>query len=236
MRNYKISNKGLAELCSYEAWASKPYLDSGGVKTWLFGATDSDIKKLSSVPWTQEETIEFGIEMLRKHVQKYVDAVNSELDVDITQEQFDALVSITYNIGTGNTKNDTGGMAGSTFMKRVNAKATASSVVSAMAAWNKDNGRVIQGLVNRRKKEGELYQYGKYTSDWKCARIVANPTSHKPSYSGTVNLKPYLADGAPAVLDKPVEPVLQSKEQIIEQPKSSIWEAIFNVIRALIGK
>jgi hypothetical protein len=125
--------------------------------------------------------------MLKKHVQKYVDAVNNVLNVDITQEQFDALVSITYNIGTG-------GMARSTFMRRINAGASPSSVVVAMKMWDQDNGRVVKGLINRRQKESDLYQYGKYSSGMKCSVITVNPITHQPKYSDTLNLAPYLTE------------------------------------------
>jgi lysozyme len=259
-RNYKLSNSGLAEICSYEAWAPKPYLDSGGVKTWLFGATSSDIKNLKLIPWTQEATIDYGLDMLRKHVQKYVDAVNGELNVDVKQHEFDALVSITYNIGTGDTVHDKGGMAGSTFIDLVNAKRPASEVVAAMKRFKYDNGKIIQGLINRRKKEGDLYQYGKYSSNFKCMKIEVNPSTHKPRYTGQIDLRPWLTVAKIATLEAsntiiPTTPnttisnsqignTLDKKDKdVIELEKKptqgestyNSWGAVFNLIKALFG-
>lgn len=191
-----ISKLGLMELASYEGLANYPYLDSVGVKTYGIGLTSTDTSNLAKMPWTQFTSDADCVKLFASKVQHYVDAVNSELKVGLKQHEFDALVSITYNIGTGNTVTNKGGMAGSTFIDLINKKAAPAAIVAAMKMWNKGTvgGKrvVIKGLVNRRQKEADLYLSGKYLSQGKVARIIVNQSSHKPSYSGYVNIEPYL--------------------------------------------
>jgi lysozyme len=184
--NYELSKEGLAEIIAYEAIILTPYLDSVGVKTVGIGSTKSDIPDLASWPWDRKVTVDEAVRMFRAHVVKYAQSVNKALKQEVTQYQFDALVSITYNIGTG-------GMAKSTFMKLVNAQAPASMVGKAFKSWNKGGGRVIQGLVNRRAKEAKLFETGRYSSDMKALLVPVRP-NHKPNYSAarTIDLREYL--------------------------------------------
>lgn len=172
-----ISKMGVAELASYEALILSPYLDSGGVKTVGIGSTSSDIKDLNLWPWDKQLSIQEAVNLYVKSLSKYVAAVNKALTrLEIPQHQFDALVSITYNIGTS-------GMANSTFMKYVNQGRSDKDVVGAMARWNKDNGVVVKGLVNRRAKEAVLYTSGVYNSKGMVNLVPVN-TSHRPVYAG----------------------------------------------------
>lgn len=192
----EMSRSGLIELADYEGLANTPYLDSVGVKTVSIGLTKSDIKDLDKWPWTRHLTDEQAVSLYTQKVQHYVDAVRGELRVDVKQHEFDALVSITYNIGTGNTKKDIGGMAGSTFIDLVNDGAPPERIVKAMAAWNKGTIKrrrvVIKGLVNRRAKEADLYLTGRYKNNGTVARILVNPNTHLPKYSGRVNIENYI--------------------------------------------
>ncbi len=183
--NLEISKQGLVELASYECLCLKPYLDSGGVKTVGIGSTSSDIPDLHSWDWDKEISIKEAVEIYEKGLKKYSDAVNKAVHVAIPQTLFDALVSITYNIGVG-------GMAKSTFIKRVNNKASLESIVEAMAEWKKDNGRVVQGLVNRRAKEAKVILTGNYSSKGK---VPLTPViNKKPAYSQAkmINLLDYI--------------------------------------------
>ena len=65
-------------------------------------------------------------------------------------QQFDALVSFAYNVGTAN-------FAKSTLLKKVNANPNDASIRAEFGKWNKSNGRVLKGLVTRRKEEADLY-------------------------------------------------------------------------------
>lgn len=181
-----ISPQGIAELADYEDLMLQPYLDSGGVKTVGIGSTISDVPDLPKWPWTKTITIEEAVAIYKQGLKKYEAAVNAALKVKVEQHQFDALVSICYNIGTA-------GMRGSTFMKRLNAGLSSDQVVSAMKAWNKDNGKVVQGLVNRRKYEADLFLSGRYKSGG-YVDLIPTDARHKPVYrlGKRINLVPYI--------------------------------------------
>lgn len=186
----KMSDKGMCELASYEALILSPYLDSGGVKTVGIGSTSSDIPDLASWPWNKTLSVEEAVEIYRKGLSKYETAVNKKLNKEIPQHQFDALVSITYNIGVG-------GMANSTFMKLMLKGAASKDITNAMTAWNRDNGRVVQGLVNRRAKEASLFLTGQYASGGMVSLCPVDVKTHKPQYSKgkLINLLTYINKG-----------------------------------------
>ncbi|WP_032810653.1 lysozyme [Acinetobacter vivianii] len=76
-------------------------------------------------------------------------AINGSVTVPLTQNQFDALVSLTYNIGENAFK-------GSTLLKKLNARDYIGAA-DQFLVWNKSNGQVLNGLVRRRKAERELF-------------------------------------------------------------------------------
>jgi lysozyme len=77
-------------------------------------------------------------------------AVRKLVRVPLTDYQFDALVSFTYNCGEGN-------LAKSTLLKKVNAEDHAGAAKE-FHKWNKANGKVLAGLTRRRASESLLYQ------------------------------------------------------------------------------
>lgn len=184
----KIGKNGLIELANYEALSNTVYLDSVGVRTIGIGMTSSEIPDIKQWSWERRLENDQCVRMFEDSLVRYENAVIKAINpgVMITQAQFDALVSITYNIGTG-------GMAGSTFMKRVNSGARPEDVAAAMQSWNKGGGRVIKGLVNRRAAEGKVYLTGKYTNDGTVTHIEVNPKNHQPIYKGRVDIRPYIS-------------------------------------------
>lgn len=69
-----------------------------------------------------------------------------DVKVQINQNQFDALVSLCFNIGNTAFRN-------STVLQKINQKSPREAIVKAWMMWNKAGGRVVEGLVNRRSKE-----------------------------------------------------------------------------------
>lgn len=179
------SKNGLIELANYEALSTTKYLDSGGVATIGIGMTTSEIKDLNSWAWDKAIATNKAVAMFTVAVKKYEDGVKKALKVKVTQNQFDALVSITYNIGVA-------GMAGSTFMKRINAGGSVASITQAMQFWDKDNGKTVKGLTIRRKAESSVFATGKYLNNGTVQLIRVNPTTHKPIYEGRVDIAQYL--------------------------------------------
>lgn len=180
-----ISKEGIVEIGMYEALANQPYLCSANVKTIALGVTPSNIPELKTWPWTKTITDEEAVQMFLNALKSYDQAVRRALKVKVKKHEFDMLVSITYNIGKA-------GMAGSTFMRRLNAGETPQRVVEAMQWWDKVKGKTVQGLVNRRRAESIVYTTGEYKNDNTVARISVAPMTHKPVYRGRVNIMQYL--------------------------------------------
>ena len=98
--------------------------------------------------------------ILRSDVAIAERAVNDNILVPITQNQFDALVMLAYNIGAAN-------FAASTVVKYINNQNFHSSIYpnleSAWKAWNRSGGKVSTGLTNRRDKEWAVYNSVDFT-------------------------------------------------------------------------
>ena len=86
-------------------------------------------------------------------------AIRNNIFVPLKQNQYDALVSLAYNIGTRN-------FANSTVVKYVNNPNFHSSVYlnleSAWKAWNRSQGKVLNGLKKKKKNEWDMYNCGIY--------------------------------------------------------------------------
>jgi lysozyme len=144
-----ISQNGLDLIKRFEGFRNHPYLCSANVPTIGYGNTyypDGKKVSLSDKPIKLKEG-----EVLLKHIVKvYEDTVNEMVNVTINQNQFDALVSFTYNLGGGN-------LSRSTLLKKINNNPNDSSIKGEFLKWNKANGKVLKGLTKRRNSEAYLY-------------------------------------------------------------------------------
>ena len=150
MKVNQSSAKGINLIKKYEGLSLKPYKCPAGIPTIGYGATyyASGIKvKLTDKPITEHQASVMLIMML-KH---YEIAVDSYTRDDITQGQFDALVSFAYNCGLGNLKS-------STLLKKVNANPNDPTIRQEFLKWNKGGGKVLAGLTKRRTEEADLYE------------------------------------------------------------------------------
>lgn len=177
----QISKKGKIFLTSVEGVCLSLYLDSVNVRTIGIGVTRTEIPNIGDLPWTYSITMEECFKLLDKSLVRYENAVNKALKVSVTQNQYDALVSICYNIGTG-------GLSGSTFIKRINNRESPQRIAQAIMMWNKP-----KEIIGRRAKEVDLYNKGSY-GDGKALLFPVNPTSHKPIYNKgkSINVADYL--------------------------------------------
>lgn len=107
--------------------------------------TDADRKG----PFGKGITHQQSQDLLRKDVARFVDAVRNAVTVPLTQNQFDALVSFTFNVGAGNLQK-------STLLKKVNARDFA-HVQPEFLKFNKAGGKVFAGLTKRREAEAALF-------------------------------------------------------------------------------
>lgn len=149
MKVNQIGAKGLNLIKKYEGFKSAPYKCPAGIPTIGYGATyypDGTKVKLTDKPVTQREADTMLLNML-KHYEQGVDSFTTD---KVNQNQFDALVSIAYNIGLQALK-------GSTLIRKVNLDPNDKTIKHEFMRWTKANGRVMDGLLNRRKEEAELY-------------------------------------------------------------------------------
>ena len=144
----KTSDKGKAIIKQYEGFRAKPYLCPAGVPTIGYGATyytDGRKVTLRDAPISEAD----ADKLLDKMLVKYEDAVNRYVQVPITQNQFDALVSFCYNLGQENLRK-------STLLKKLNNK-DYNGASDAFLNWVYASGKKLQGLVNRRTDERKLF-------------------------------------------------------------------------------
>ena len=143
-----VSTSGMALICSFEGLKLKAYDDGVGVWTIGFGTTiyPNGIKVKKGDTCTEAQAKAY----MAHDLKKFESAVNSAVTVSINQNQFDALVSLAYNIGTSGFKN-------STLVKKLNA-GDIRGASAQFNVWNKGGGKVMQGLVNRRDVERKLFE------------------------------------------------------------------------------
>lgn len=149
MKITKLSQKGLELIKQFEGLSLTPYVCAGGINTIGYGNTYyTNGKKvtLQDKPITKQQ----AEELLKFSLYTYEKAVDSFCRDDISQSQFDALVSFAYNLGTG-------ALQKSTLIKKVNANPKDVTIADEFLKWNKANGRVLAGLTKRRQAEANLY-------------------------------------------------------------------------------
>ena len=83
-------------------------------------------------------------------VGNFADKVAKEIKTILTDNQFAAIVSLSYNIGIGNLQK-------STLLKKVNFNPNDPTIRAEFARWNKAGGKVLAGLTRRREAEAKLY-------------------------------------------------------------------------------
>lgn len=140
----ELDDAGIEFLIQEEGIRLAPYLDIAGIPTIGVGNTfysDGRRVKMTDPPLSRRGAI-FLFKDIVKH---YETAVWSTTRDDINQHQFNALVSICYNIGIA-------GFKGSTLLKRVNANPNDPRIKAAFEMWQKP-----KILLARRKREWALY-------------------------------------------------------------------------------
>lgn len=149
MKITKLSQKGLELIKQFEGLSLKPYVCAGGINTIGYGNTYYTNGKKVSLQ-DKPITIQQAEELLKHSLSTYEKAVDSFCRDDISQAQFDALVSFAYNVGVGNLQK-------STLIKKVNANPQDPTIKAEFLKWNKASGRVLAGLTRRRQAEANLY-------------------------------------------------------------------------------
>ena len=149
MKITKTSKKGIDLIKKYEGFKSKPYRCPAGVPTIGYGATYYPNGKKVTMK-DDAITEAYASMLLEAMLVSYEKAVDSFCRDDINQNNFDALVSFSYNVGVNALKN-------SGLLRKVNANPKDKSIEKEFMKWVNAGGKKLEGLVKRRKEESKLY-------------------------------------------------------------------------------
>ena len=142
------SAQGLAIIKKHEGLRLSSYLCPAGVPTIGYGNTrHPDGRKV--VLGEKLSSEKEATQLLLASLESFEAAVNRHLP-NLNQCQFDALVSFTYNVGTG-------AFIKSTLLKKAKVNAADPSIVDEFQKWVRGGGKVLPGLVTRRREEANLY-------------------------------------------------------------------------------
>ena len=141
----RTSQKGIDLIKEFEGFRKEAYLCPGLVWTIGYGHTRG-VHEGDKITEREAEML------LREDLEEAEYVVDRLITAEIDQNQFDALVSLVYNIGSGNFHK-------STIRRLINEGCwDIARLEHAWKMWNKSNGRVLKGLVRRREAEFELYK------------------------------------------------------------------------------
>ena len=185
----RINQQSLDKLKQWEGLKLKAYRDVAGVLTIGYGSTGTHVKSGMVISEKQAETL------LKKDLDRFERAVDESVKVELSDNQFGALVSFAFNVGVSAFKN-------STLLKKLNA-GDYYSVPSELARWNKAGGKVVQGLVNRRAAEAGLWARGAFVSSAPVYAQVSKPsivTTENAAVVGTVVSSIAAASSSPGPL------------------------------------
>ena len=142
-----ISPSGIDLICNFEGLRLKAYDDGVGVWTIGFGTTKYPngirVKKGDTCTLDQAKAY------MQNDLKSFEQTVNNTVKVPLNQNQFDALVSLAYNIGSTAFKN-------STLVRQLN-EGNYKTAANQFNVWVNAGGKRMQGLVNRRAAERTLF-------------------------------------------------------------------------------
>ena len=144
-----ITKETIDLIKEYEGLKLQPYICSAGKATIGYGNTyyeDGSPVKISDPPITKQRAEELFLNLLNQFKEKMI----KHIIHDLTDHQFGALLSFTYNVGLGNFKK-------STLLKKVNKNPDDTSLADEFLKWNKAGGKILNGLKRRRRAEVNLY-------------------------------------------------------------------------------
>ncbi|MEA1231111.1 lysozyme [Acinetobacter sp. IRS14] len=141
------SSVGLNLIKGFEGKRTVSYDDGVGVWTIGYGTIKypNGVRVKKGDTCTEQQAEDY----LRNDLAKFETAINKLVKVPLTQNQFDALASFTYNLGETN-------LANSTLLKKLN-KRDYQGAADQFLVWNRAGGKVMKGLVRRREAERALF-------------------------------------------------------------------------------
>jgi lysozyme len=145
----KLSDKGYELIKKFEGYSDRPYKCPAGISTIGYGNTY--YPNGTKVKITDKQiTREYANEILAHTADGFAEDVLKLVTSKITVNQLNALTSFAYNLGVFNLQK-------STLLKLVNINPNDGNIAKEFLKWNKANGKVLNGLTNRRIAESALY-------------------------------------------------------------------------------
>lgn len=144
----RISENGIEFIRQLEGEKLTAYPDIVGI--WTIGVGHTGFVDGKPVARGMAITKEKSKELLTADLKRFESAVNDAVKVTLTQNQFDALVSLAFNIGEE-------AFARSTLVNKLNA-GDKKGAAEQFLVWKNAGGRVSQGLLNRRQKEKAMFE------------------------------------------------------------------------------
>lgn len=150
VRPTNISRRAFDLIAEFEGVVLKPYNDAANHATIGIGHLlhKGPVTKADEKQW-RGFTRDQAYALFKKDVEDFEAAVRRLVKIQITQNQFDALVSFAFNVGIG-------ALESSTLLKKLNAR-DISGAANEFLRWDKAGGRVLAGLTRRRRAERELF-------------------------------------------------------------------------------
>lgn len=144
----QTSTKGIEFIVKEEGFRLSSYLCAAGI--WTIG-----IGHTGNVKSGMKITKEYAYELLIHDLKRFENVVNENTKAQLKQHEFDALVSLTFNIGCNAFKN-------STLLKKINTKADSEEIEQQFLRWKYGGGKILPGLLARRKREFKMFVEGDY--------------------------------------------------------------------------
>jgi lysozyme len=162
MTTLNLSPEGERFIQGWEKYEPKPYKDIVGIWTWGFGHA-----RRGNEPMPDYISVADAQKLFDSDAAPFVKLANRALMVELTQRQFDAFVSIMYNVGPGVPGVKDGIIVlksgkPSTLLTLINA-GKFEQAAQEWLKWDRAGGKEVQGLLNRRKAEAAMFS-GKKTS------------------------------------------------------------------------
>ena len=144
----KVNKLGIDMMHHFEGCRLQAYQCSA--KVWTIGWGNTYYQDKKPVKQGDKVTQDQADELFEMIMNEFAIEVRNALTKEVNENQFSALVCFAYNVGIGNLKK-------STLLRKVNVNPDDETIAEEFAKWNKAGGKVLNGLVRRRKAEADLY-------------------------------------------------------------------------------
>ncbi|MDE6491213.1 MAG: lysozyme [Muribaculaceae bacterium] len=143
----KTSQQMIDLIMQWEGFRAKAYRCPSGVLTVGYGHTGAEITPETTV--TTDEATGMLLADIR-NVERCIASMSDGAGVVLTQHQFDALVSLAFNIGSTRLRR-------SMLWRKISINAPTDEITREFRRWVYAGGKIMPGLVKRREREASIY-------------------------------------------------------------------------------